>query len=175
MIGRCLISEPPADRFELLRRRYRPVRTSVLFVGESRPAGGTFFYAGNSHLFRYTAEAFGYQAGETARAEQFLTRFMELGCYLVDLCPVPVNILPARAREVERSARTAALAVAIRSLQPNAVVNVMKGIRPHVEQAIHDSQVRLVGTWHLPFPAQGHQREYVAELQRVLAQVQLVN
>jgi hypothetical protein len=65
------------------------MRTSLLFVGESRPAGGTFFYAGNSHRFRYTAEAFGYQASVAAGAEEFLTRFMELGCYLVTSARCP--------------------------------------------------------------------------------------
>jgi len=30
---------------------------------------------------------------------------------------------------------------------------VMKGIRSHVDQAIHDSKVRLSATWHMPFPA----------------------
>lgn len=43
---------------ELLRRRYLPKETRVLFVGESSPSGGTFFYAANSNLYFATEEAF---------------------------------------------------------------------------------------------------------------------
>lgn len=38
---------------EELRRKYRPDKVLALFVGESAPAGGTFFYAGNSQMYRY--------------------------------------------------------------------------------------------------------------------------
>ncbi len=55
-------SEDPApcstEFFEELRLRYRPKKVGVLLVAESRPAGGTFFYAGNSNLVRYTEQAF---------------------------------------------------------------------------------------------------------------------
>ena len=43
---------------EELRRRYRPETVRALFVGESPPAGGTFFYAANSNLYRFTEQAF---------------------------------------------------------------------------------------------------------------------
>jgi hypothetical protein len=35
---------------ESLRQSYRPQQVRVLFVGESPPAGGTFFYRANSNL-----------------------------------------------------------------------------------------------------------------------------
>jgi hypothetical protein len=43
---------------EDLRARYRPRDVDVLFIGESPPAGGTFFYAANSNLYYATEEAF---------------------------------------------------------------------------------------------------------------------
>jgi hypothetical protein len=175
MTGRCLISEEFDDRFERLRLQYRPAQVSLLFVGESHPAGETFFYAGNSHLFRYTAEAFGYRTGKGTSAEDFLTHFMDLGCYLVDLCGLPLNHLPARAREAERDAWVEVLADTVQVLQPKAVLSVMKGIRPHVERAVLSTDVQLSGMWHLPFPAQGHQRAYVVELRRVLTQSRLMH
>jgi hypothetical protein len=98
---------------------------------------------------------------------------MALGCYLVNLCPVPVNQLPARARAAVRSARTAGavLGAAFWSFQPKAVVCVMKVIRAHVEQAIQASAVNPGGAWNLPFPAQGIE----AGLRNVLAQVRLMH
>jgi hypothetical protein len=39
---------------EVLRGRYRPDVIRVLLVGESPPAGGTFFYAANYNLYRAT-------------------------------------------------------------------------------------------------------------------------
>lgn len=44
--------------FERLRARYRPERIVALFVGQSPPAGGTFFYFANSNLYRHTERAF---------------------------------------------------------------------------------------------------------------------
>jgi hypothetical protein len=35
-----------------LRARYRPTKVRVPFVGEEPPASGTFFYAGNSQVYR---------------------------------------------------------------------------------------------------------------------------
>jgi hypothetical protein len=43
---------------ETLRMRYRPEKIATLMVGESRPAGGTFFYRANSNLFYATRQAF---------------------------------------------------------------------------------------------------------------------
>ncbi len=41
-----------------LRRRFRPSQIAVLLVGESPPAGDTFFYDGDSNLFCHTWKAF---------------------------------------------------------------------------------------------------------------------
>ena len=38
---------------EKLRQSFRPEDIKALFVGESAPAGDTFFYRGNSQMFRY--------------------------------------------------------------------------------------------------------------------------
>ena len=41
----------PNNTYENLRNHYKPDKVEVLFVGESRPQGGTFFYQGDSTLF----------------------------------------------------------------------------------------------------------------------------
>ena len=45
---------------ELVRERFRPERITTLFVGESAPASGDFFYYGNSGMTRYMQRAMGH-------------------------------------------------------------------------------------------------------------------
>jgi hypothetical protein len=57
----CL--RPPISRYstymdvEVTRARYRPDRITTLFVGESAPASGAFFYHGDSAMLRYMQRA----------------------------------------------------------------------------------------------------------------------
>jgi hypothetical protein len=145
---------------------------SLLFVGESRPAGGTFFYAGDSNLFRYTAQAFG--CSTPADHKRFLEVFKNSGCFLTDLCATPITQLPNAARLTERTKGEAALAALIKERPPNAIVIVMKSLRLHVDRAIAAAGVPIgkENVFYLPFPVQGHQQEYVAELKRILRHLQ---
>ncbi len=49
------------DRYRAAREAYRPERVRVLFIAESPPASGGFFYfvetIGKDHLFRETMKA----------------------------------------------------------------------------------------------------------------------
>ena len=69
---------------EKLRRSFRPHRITTLFVGESPPQGGTFFYRGDSVLYHKMREALGASA-------DFLAEFKAKGCYLDDLVLYPIN------------------------------------------------------------------------------------
>ncbi len=87
--------------FGRLRRQYKPEDARVLFVGESPPTGGTFFYEGNSVLYYATEEAF-LKALPEIKGKSFLDSFKELGCYLDDLGLEPVNRLPDPDKRRER-------------------------------------------------------------------------
>jgi hypothetical protein len=76
---------------EPLRLDFLPDDVRLLFLGESPPAGGTFFYLANSKLCEATKEAFRSALPDQVRGPNFLVRFAELGCYLDDLCLEPVN------------------------------------------------------------------------------------
>lgn len=79
---------------ERLRLALKPDTIKVLFVGESAPAGGTFFYKADSNLYRYTREAFSVAFGLTcASGRDFFDLFKAHGFYLDDLCDTPVNDL----------------------------------------------------------------------------------
>ncbi len=77
---------------EDVRARYRPRDVDVLFIGEPPPAGGTFFYAGNSSRYYATEEAFRRGVPELLSGD-FLDDFRALGCFLDDLCLRPANHL----------------------------------------------------------------------------------
>jgi len=157
---------------ESKRREYKPSNTLVLFVGESPPANGTFFYCGDSNLAWYTREAFEAAFGELGGASQFLEAFRDKGFYLADLCRDPVNRLSKPERRAARECGISSLAATIRELQPRMIVTVMKAIERYVVQAAEDAGLTGRPRYVLPFPAQGHQREYVAQLTELLRRLE---
>ena len=78
---------------ERLRKRYRPERVQILFVGESPPASGRFFYQADSGLYRAVKETFLTAIAPLAKND-FLDSFRSLGCYLVDLAESQWTICP---------------------------------------------------------------------------------
>lgn len=153
-----------------LRDRYRPSRIRVLFVGESPPAGGTFFYASNSKLYAATRTAFETGVPELLLGRDFLDDFQALGCYLDDLCLQPVNhlkgtpVLEAQ-REAERKRGEDSLASRIRAAHPMAVVVVMKGIVANVWSAMGAADVGDLPQHAFPFPGRPqHSEAYIAGL-----------
>jgi hypothetical protein len=56
--------------------RYRPEKITTLFVGESAPDGGMFFYLGNSQLLRNMRSIVEQVLGET---DDFLATFKAYG------------------------------------------------------------------------------------------------
>jgi hypothetical protein len=150
---------------------------SVLFVGESPPAGGTFFYLANSKLYDATKEAFRLAVPDLVRGPNFLERFSALGCYLDDLCLEPVNHLKldnrlAKAKRLRlRKEGEAPLAVRIGDYSPGCIIVVMKGIENNVLKAVELAGLASVPTEALPFPARKEHRErYVDELASLLKQ-----
>jgi len=153
---------------ERLRRRYRPDDVRVLFVGESPPAGGTFFYRADSKLYAATRGAFEAAIPALRQEDDFLAAFQRLGCYLEDLCPSAVNDLDMRdpVRLAERERGVAPLARRVRALDPVVVCIVMKAIVPEVTAAVRRAGVD-VQIEALPFPAR-HRAQYVAHLTQLV-------
>jgi hypothetical protein len=119
---------------ERLRRKYRPARVRLLFVGEAPPASGHFFYQQDSGLYRAILEAFAI-ALPTTRQHDFLKSFRDLGCYLVDLCREPVDRLTARQRKRTWLESEAGFAADLKRLRPQVVITVVRSIVPSVKRA----------------------------------------
>ena len=60
------------ESVESVRARYRPERILTLFVGESAPHSGKFFYLGNTALKRHMQEAM--EAAGMGGSDEFLER-----------------------------------------------------------------------------------------------------
>jgi hypothetical protein len=119
---------------ERLRRHYRPARVRILFVGESPPASGRFFYQADSGLYRAIRRTF-LSAFTKLGDTDFLESFRKLDCYLVDLCGSPVDRLTAKHRRLACTQAEARLGAIIRKLNPGVIVTVVRSIAGNVERA----------------------------------------
>ncbi len=125
---------PENRKKERLRSRYRPARVRILFVGESPPASGRFFYQADSGLYRAIRDTF--RAALPALPEEgFLDSFRNLGCYLVDLCGDPVDRLsPERRKQACREGEFR-LTRMLKELRPEVVIVVIRSITKNVRRA----------------------------------------
>ena len=155
---------------EQKRLAYRPVAVRILLIGESAPAGGTFFYNGDSILAQYTCQAFEAAFGLVRSMNEFLAAFKDLGCYLLDLCPTPVNHLDKAPRADARRASIKHLAKALSGMSPDLVVIVMKDIESEVVEALSLAGLDHIPRRALPFPVRKRDAEYVSGLTSLFRQ-----
>lgn len=153
------------------RRRYKPDEIRVLFIGESPPAGGTFFYYGNSRLHAAMKEAFEAAIPGLGTNGDFLGAFARMGCYLEDLSPVPVNHLDlgdGEQRRERRALRRKGIEPLARRMQPWAPGLLATVMLDMVRTGDVDETARLAGYQEidrvdLPFPGR-HRDRFIQEL-----------
>jgi hypothetical protein len=119
---------------ERLRQSFRPPHIQLLFIGESPPASGRFFYSANSGLYRAMRMAFQI-VDSKVDDENFLAAFRARGCYLTDLSHEPVDRLDPVLRRAMRSDGEKFLAREITRLQPGIIAPVLRSIVRNVENA----------------------------------------
>ena len=153
---------------EELRLAFRPARLRLLFVGESPPASGRFFYRRDSGLYRAMRDAFRV-VDPSLNEETFLPVFQKSGCYLVDLCPEPVDHLDLKSRRAACRANEESLAKAIAQLHPPMIATLLRSIEGNVRRA-----ASLAGGnqsfLHLPYPGRWlrHRTAFIESLVPVI-------
>jgi len=149
---------------EKTRARYRPDRITTLFVGESAPASGDFFYYGENAMLRHMKRATEAVLGEGG---DFLERFKSYGWYLDDLVLTPVDKLVPSERRAKRLAATESLRDRIAAYRPLVIVSVLISIRSIVEAAAKaaESNALLFG---VPFPGVGQQARFHREMIEII-------
>ena len=147
------------------RLKYKPKKIRFLFIGESVPAGGTFFYFENSNLFQFTKEAF-LQNFDWPEKE-FLKLFKSNGFYLDDLCQEPINRFDEPTKRKARKAYEESLSIRIKKYKPRVIISTPMSIEKNVKVAINKAGL-TINNYSLPFPAQGNQRMFVNELSELI-------
>lgn len=148
---------------ELLRASYRPAVIRVLFVGESAPAGGAFFYKGYGTVYTEFRKALLPLIGEQPT---FLDAFRSTGLYVDDLVLTPVDNLPSRERKRLQNDNVISLADRISVYRPQAVVAFLKAIELPVEAAVGRSGLDCA--FHVvPFPGNGRQKLFQQEMEAI--------
>lgn len=141
---------------EPLRASYRPSKIKVLFVGESAPAGGAFFYKQTGQIHGQFRQALAPHIGDSP---SFVEAFKQAGFYLDDLVLESVNWL-------SRSERKAIHAANIPSLAEH-VVAFMKAIEAPVKAAIAASGISCQFEV-VPFPGNGRQAEFRSAMMAIM-------
>lgn len=166
-------------KYAKARNKYRPKRIRLLFIAESPPSSGGFFYfertIGKDHLFRDTMKALqlwpeNERMGKDLDKRELLRQFRSKGFFLIDTCQSPVDKLPHQDR---RRAILSAIPRVIREvseLDPENIVIVKSTIFRPVRDALERSGLRdrILNKEPLPFPSHGNQRIFRRELRHLL-------
>ncbi|MGA8270081.1 MAG: hypothetical protein WB919_00880 [Candidatus Sulfotelmatobacter sp.] len=152
---------------ERLRRHYRPAKVRMLFVGESAPASGRFFYQADSGLYRAIRNTF-VAALPNIKDADFLESFRALGCYLVDLCGVPVDRLNKKQRRKICAHGEVRLTQMLKQLRPEIVITVVRSIAANVRCA--QQRANWKGT-HLELPYPGRWQHHRVAFEKALIPV----
>lgn len=159
------------NEIEIIRKKFKPKDINILFVGESNPAGGTFFYLANSILFKAVKAAFTEVYGNFNSDAQFLSFFKSSGCYLDDLCLKPINHLTNDIRKNERTNAIPSLSNRIKIYQPKMIAIVMKAIQKEVFSAIRKAEIETIESIEIiSFPAgnETNRMNCISETEQVL-------
>ena len=155
------------SNLENVRKSYRPIRITTLFVGESAPHGGTFFYNQNSGLFREIRKSF---RGQT----RFLENFKRNGFYLDDLVLEPVNHLsPKDRRSICRDA-VSSFVERLKDYKPKAIVVLLMSIRPMVLAAIRAADLSCP-VYCTPYPGFGNQPRFHRAMSEIIPSLPVAN
>lgn len=164
----------PERSVEEIRLTYKPERVKVLFMGESAPIAGTFFYKADS-LCGYTQKAFAqvFEDAGTKLGYDFLDYFKAKGCYLDDLCLTPVNALSKVERKSCWQKGVPLLATRLAEYKPDAVITILLGTSDYIGEACDRAKLGNVKRFAIPFAGNGNQGRYVDELAKILRELRI--
>lgn len=167
----------------LLREHYKPKTVKILFVAESPPESVDeevrFFYNPRQerldHMYRSVMKAvfpdFEYYHGEK---DQWLHKFKNHGCYLVDATDRPVNHLSPAERRKELNAAVEGKLSEIKALvlQSTPIILVKKNIFAAFNRPLRDAGYNVIHETFLPFPSHGHQARFIEACGKCLRESQ---
>jgi hypothetical protein len=141
---------------------------ATLFLGESPPQGGTFFYKADSLLYDKMKESFGC-------VRNFLVEFKANGFYLDDLVLYPINKMGEKKRDEHRRKGISSLAQRIANYNPKAIVVLMAAIEPMVVEALREAGLSDLPVYVTPFPRPEHQKRFKAKMAEIIPKLPIAN
>jgi hypothetical protein len=117
---------------EKLRQSFRPDRIATLFVGESPPRSGKFFYLQNTGLYRAMKSVFNWKG-------DFLSEFKARGFYLDDLSLIPVNGMGRMERRQQCEASIASFSTRLKRYRPAMIVIIGRSVDKFIRTAASDT------------------------------------
>jgi hypothetical protein len=165
------------------REKYNPknrgIPIRVLFIAESPPAGGGYFYfeetGVRNHLFRETMKALGLWAENRTMSAgvdkvPLLKEFQRAGYFLVDLSYTPVNKMQNRERTEVLVSNIPRLLNELEDLNPQRIVIVKATLFKLLFSRILETKFgpRLLNRGSIPFPSHGGQKRYRKEIRKLL-------
>jgi len=157
----------PRERYERAAAKYRPIKTSVLFVAEAPPSSlDRYFYFEDvrhqdSLWVELTKEVFGSEAWgntrrERSRKREWLRRFQEDGYQLIDAVKEPLDCADAVTKIKEHSQE---LISEIREIAPSCVVLLKYAVYDVLFDELRRAALPVVDR-RLPFPGNGWQKKF---------------
>lgn len=174
----------PRPNIERARTTYLPKKIKWLFIAEAPPAASDrFFYyrdvrSGDS-LFLETMRTL-YKTAKRAPAEEiraqkseFLEKFQKEGCFLIDVCDVPIKKAENKNVKVRGAAhfledKLDALRVAGQLTGETRILLISRTVFDHCHGLLTEAGFNVVNSDVLPFPASGHQVAYRKKLSCLL-------
>ncbi len=165
-----MISIPNMSAIEKMRESYKPEKVNILFIGESAPKSGAFFYDGKKHLFttnirKTFEEVFDINFNEDN--QKFINYFKDKKCYLDDLSLEPVNDLSTSEKRIKLQESIIPLSERLKVVNPDVIVIIKKDIEHYVRSAIELSctSPEVVPTY---FPGVGWLHEFRKDVKPTL-------
>jgi len=177
--------EIPLPDFKAFRERYNPknegIPIRVLWIAESPPAGGGYFYfdeTSRNHLFRETMKALGWwPETETMSAGvdkvPYLKKFQKAGYFLVDLSDLPVNKMGRHEKEKVLGRNIPRLLNELEELNPQRILIVKATLFDLLFSRVRATKFgsRVLNMQPIPFPSHGGQKRYREEIRKLLSPV----
>lgn len=155
------------SEIEKLRKEYLPIPIKVLFIGESAPHGGGFFYKKSGLLHSQFCQVLKPYVGDQP---SFVDAFKAAGIYLDDLVLTPVNHLSLSERRASHEASIPSMTERLRKYEAPCVVAFMKDIALPVAKAIIASG-KPCRFEVVPFPGFGQQARFRASMIALLPEI----
>ncbi len=149
-----------ARGIEHIRQSFKPKSIRTLFVGESAPASGAFFYNGDSQMYRYMKRAFGDRPN-------FLDWLRNSGRYLDDLVLTSINYQTNVERRAAHLASLPGFVERLRDYSPLCVVTLLLKIKDPINEAIQRAGL-AIPHYPVPFPGNGQQRKFLSEMEKII-------